>query len=792
MKCANFVGPFDPFRRPAPGRPSGFKHLCGPRLGWYRSRPGASRRGEYPNGSNIKNIRFVMKCTNFVGPFDPFRRPAPGRPLGSKHPQGPRLGWYRSRPGASRRGENPNRSNIKNIRFVMKCTNFVGPFDPFRRPSPIRPPGSKHPWGPRLGWYRSRPWASRRGEYPNGSNIKNIRFVMKCTNFVGPFNPFRRPAPGRPPGSKHTWGPRLGWYRSRPGASRRGEYPNGSNIKNIRFVMKCTNFVGPFDPFRRPAPKRPPGSKHPWGPRLGWYRSRPGASRRGEYPNGSNIKNIRFVMKCNNFVGPFDPFRRPPGSKHPWGPRSGWYRSRPGASRRGEYPNGSNIKNIRFVMKCTNFVGPFDPFRRPAPGRPPGSKHPWGPRSGWYRSRPGASRRGEYPNGSNIKNIRFVMKCTNFVGPFDPFRRPAPGRPPGSKHPWGPRLGWYRSRPGASRRGEYPNGSNIKNIRFVMKCTNFVGPFDPFRRPAPGRPPGSKHPWGSRLGWYRSRPGASRRGEYPNGSNIKNIRFVMKCTNFVGPFDPFRRPAPGRPPDSKHPWGPRLGWYRSRPGASRRGEYPNGSNIKNIRFVMKCTNFVGPFDPFRRPAPGRPPGSKHPWGPRLGWYRSRPGASRRGEYPNGSNIKNIRFVMKCTNFVGPFDPFRRPAPGRPPGSKHPWGPRLGWYRSRPGASRRGEYPNGSNIKNIRFVMKCTNLVGPFDPFRRPAPGRPPGSKHPREPRLGWYRFRPGASRRGEYPNGSNIKNIRFVMKCTNFVGPFDPFRRPAARRPPGSKHPRGP
>ena len=314
------------------------------------------------------------------------------------------------------------------------------------------------------------------------------------------------------------------------------------------------------------------------------------------------------------------------------------------------------------------------------------------------------------------------MKCTNFVGPFDPFRRPAPGRPPGSKHLWGSRLGWYRSRPGASRRGEYPNGSNIKSIRFVMKCTNFVGPFDPFRRPAPGRPPGSKHPWGPRLGWYRFRPGASRRGEYPNVSNIKNMRFVMICTNFVGPFDPFRRPAPGRPPGSKHLWGPRLGWYRLRPGASRRGEYPNGSNIKNIRFVMICTNFVGPFDPSGRPAPGRPPGSKHPWGPRLGWYRSRPGASRRGEYPNGSNIKNIRFVMKCTNFVGPFDPFRRPAPGRPPGSKHPWGPRLGWYRSRPGASRRGEYPNGSNIKNIRFVMKCTNFVGPFDPFRRPAPG----------------------------------------------------------------------
>ena len=140
---------------------------------------------------------------------------------------------------------------------------------------------------------------------------------------------------------------------------------------------------------------------------------------------------------------------------------------------------------------------------------------------------------------------------------------------------------------------------------------------------------------------------------------------------------------------------------------------------------MKCTNFVGPFDPFRLPAPGRPPGSKHPWGPKLGWYRFRPGASRRGEYPNGSNIKNIRFVMKCTDFVGPFGPFRRPAPGRPPGSKHPRGPTLGWYSSRPGASRRGEYPNCSNIKTISFMMKCAKFVGPLDPFRRPAPGRPP-------------------------------------------------------------------
>ena len=125
---------------------------------------------------------------------------------------------------------------------------------------------------------------------------------------------------------------------------------------------------------------------------------------------------------------------------------------------------------------------------------------------------------------------------------------------------------------------------------------------------------------------------------------------------------------------------------------------------------MKCTKFFGPFDPFRRPAPGRPPGSKHPRGPRYGWYRFRPGASRKGEYLNGSNIKNSRFMKKCTKFVGPFDPFRRPAPGRPFGSKHPWGLKLRWYRSRPGASRRGEYPNGSNIKNIRLWWNDPNSL----------------------------------------------------------------------------------
>ena len=91
-----------------------------------------------------------------------------------------------------------------------------------------------------------------------------------------------------------------------------------------------------------------------------------------------------------------------------------------------------------------------------------------------------------------------------------------------------------------------------------MIFTNFVGPFDPFTRPAPGRPPGSKHLWEPRLDWYRSRPGAGRKDEYPNGSNIKYMRFVMIFTNFVGPFDPFRRPAPGRPPDSKHLGG--LDW----------------------------------------------------------------------------------------------------------------------------------------------------------------------------------------------------------------------------------------
>ena len=65
-------------------------------------------------------------------------------------------------------------------------------------------------------------------------------------------------------------------------------------------MMKCANFVDPFDPsFRRPAPKRPPCSKYIWCSRLGWYRSRPRASRRDKYPNGSNIKNISSVLWWN-------------------------------------------------------------------------------------------------------------------------------------------------------------------------------------------------------------------------------------------------------------------------------------------------------------------------------------------------------------------------------------------------------------------------------------------------------------------------------------------------------------
>ena len=125
--------------------------------------------------------------------------------------------------------------------------------------------------------------------------------------------------------------------------------------------------------------------------------------------------------------------------------------------------------------------------------------------------------------------------------------------------------------------------------------------------------------------------------------------------------------------------------------------------------------------PIQTVCPRTTSGSKHPWGPRLGWYRSRPRESRRGDYPNWSNIKTISFMIKCAKFVGPLDPFRRPSPGRLPGSKHPWEPTLGWYSFRPGASRRGEYPNWSNIKPISFMMKCAKFVGPLDPFRRGLP-----------------------------------------------------------------------
>ena len=129
-----------------------------------------------------------------------------------------------------------------------------------------------------------------RANIHTGPKSKISVFMKKCVNFVGPFDPFRRPAPGRPPGSKHLWGLSLGRYRSRPWASGRGEYPNGSIIKNISFMMKCTNFVGPFDPYRRPAPKRPPGSNHLWRPRFGWYRSRHGQAVGAKIQTGPTSK----------------------------------------------------------------------------------------------------------------------------------------------------------------------------------------------------------------------------------------------------------------------------------------------------------------------------------------------------------------------------------------------------------------------------------------------------------------------------------------------------------------------
>ena len=145
---------------------------------------------------------------------------------------------------------------------------------------------------------------------------------------------------------------------------------------------------------------------------------------------------------------------------------------------------------------------------------------------------------------------------------------------------------------------------------------------------------------------------------------------------------------------------------------SRRGEYPNGSNIKNIRFVMKCTNFVGPFDPFLRLAPGRdlyqpdlgPHGCLEPGG--------RPGAGRL----NGSNgpTKLVHFITKRIFLM--LDPFGysplRLAPGRdlyqpdlgPHGCLEPGG--------RPGAGRL----NGSNgpTKLVHFITKRIFLM--LDPF----------------------------------------------------------------------------
>ena len=238
----------------------------------------------------------------------------------------------------------------------------------------------------------------------------------------------------------------------------------------------------------------------------------------------------------------------------------------------------------------------------------------------------------------------------------------------------------------------------------MLKCTNFVGPFDPFRRPAQGRPPGSKHLWKLRLGWYRSRHGVGRRGENPNGSNIKNISSVLwwNAPNLLVHLTH----SDGLPQDDllvPSTYGdldlvgivPVLG---QAVGANiQTGQTSKISVLwRNApTLLVHWTHSDGlTQDDLLVPSTH---GHSH-----LGWYRSLPGVSRRGEYPNGSNIKIISFMMKWAKFVGPLDQFRRPAPGRPPGSKLLWGPRLGWYRSRSGVSRRGEYPNGSNIKNMFY------------------------------------------------------------------------------------------
>ena len=47
-----------------------FKVLWRPSFGWYRSCPGANRRGEYPNWSQTRNISFMMKSAVFVVQFN--------------------------------------------------------------------------------------------------------------------------------------------------------------------------------------------------------------------------------------------------------------------------------------------------------------------------------------------------------------------------------------------------------------------------------------------------------------------------------------------------------------------------------------------------------------------------------------------------------------------------------------------------------------------------------------------------------------------------------------------------
>ena len=141
--------------------------------------------------------------------------------------------------------------------------------------------------------------------------------------------------------------------------------------------------------------------------------------------------------------------------------------------------------------------------------------------------------------------------------------------------------------------------------------------------------------------------------------------------------------------------------------------------------MMKCAHFVGPFDPFRRPAPGRTPGSEQLklFPNRCLEPGGRPGAGRLNGTNGSTNLAH--FIIKVIFFI--LDLFGY-SPLRLAPERDLYQLKLGPHRclepgGRPGAGRL----NGSNgpTKLTRFIIKLIFLI--LDPYGysplRLCPGR---------------------------------------------------------------------